>query len=140
MANRIATILGVGFLLVGVLGFFAPGVAGMHLSMVHNVVHLATGAVSLWIGLKGSPAAARGFCLAFGAVYLLLGVAGFVAGSPAGTPLPGPGDDRMLKLIPGMLELGTRDHIVHIVLGALYLIGGVATRTVASAPPPARAA
>jgi hypothetical protein len=34
-----------------------------------------------------------------------------------------------------MLELGTIDHLIHIVLGALFIIGGVATK-VAPAPAP----
>ncbi|HEY0160754.1 MAG TPA: DUF4383 domain-containing protein [Thermoanaerobaculia bacterium] len=133
MANRVATILGIGFLLVGVLGFVAPSVLGMHLSGAHNVVHLVTGAVSLYLGLKGSPSAAKTFCVAFGAVYLLLGVAGFVAGSDGAPGVPGPHDTRLLKLIPGTLEFGTMDHIVHILLGAIYLIGGLMTRPVHAA-------
>lgn len=131
MANRIATILGAGFLLVGVLGFVAPDALGMHLSAVHSIVHLLTGAVSLWLGLKGSPAAARNFCIAFGAVYLLLGVAGFLFGATAdpSSGVPGPHDARMLKVIPGAFEVGTADHVVHILLGAIYLIGGFTTKT-----------
>ena len=124
MANRIATILGAVFLLVGILGFVSPHLLGMHLSQAHNIVHLATGAVSLWLGLKGSPSAARTFCIVFGAVYLLLGVAGFVAGD---------GADRMLRLLPGQLEFGTPDHVVHILLGAIYLIGGFTTKPVTAA-------
>jgi hypothetical protein len=130
MANRIATILGIGFLLVGIIGFVAPGVLGMHLSAAHNIVHLVTGVVSLYLGLKGSPSAAKTFCVAFGAVYVLLGIAGFVAGGDAAPGVPGPHDARLLKLIPGTLEFGTADHIVHILLGALYLVGGLMTRTV----------
>ena len=130
MANRIATILGIGFLLVGVLGFLMPAVLGMHLSAAHNVVHLVTGAVSLWLGLKGTVSAAKTFCIVFGAVYLLLGVAGFVAGADAAPGVPGPHDARLLKLIPGTLEFGTMDHAVHILLGAVYLLGGLMTRAV----------
>jgi hypothetical protein len=121
MANRVATILGIGFLLVGVVGFIAPDILGMHLTLAHNIVHLVTGAVSLWLGLKGTPSAAKNFCVVFGLVYLLLGVAGFVAGS---------GAEKMLELLPGQLMFGRMDHIVHILLGAVYLIGGFATRTV----------
>lgn len=131
MANRIATILGIGFLLVGIAGFVMPGVLGMHLSLAHNLVHLISGAVSLWLGLKGTPQAAKTFCLVFGAVYLLLGIAGFVAGGD-GTPsegIPHGNDTRMLKVLPGQLEFGTMDHIVHVLLGALYLVGGIMTRT-----------
>ena len=135
MANRIATILGIGFLLVGVLGFLMPAVLGMHLSAAHNVVHLVTGAVSLWLGLKGTVSAAKTFCIVFGLVYLLLGVAGFVAGADAEPGVPGPHDARPLKILPGTLEFGTMDHGVHILLGAVYLIGGLMTRTVVAARP-----
>jgi hypothetical protein len=123
MANRVATILGIGFLLVGVIGFVAPGILGMHLTLAHNIVHLVTGAVSLWLGLKGTPGAAKSFCIIFGLVYLLLGVAGFAMGT---------GEDKMLTLIPDQLMFGQMDHIVHVLLGAIYLIGGFATRTVAA--------
>ena len=133
MSNRVATILGIGFLLVGILGLAVPSALGMHLSAAHNVVHLVTGAVSLWLGLKGSPSAAKTFCVAFGAVYLLLGVAGFVAGGDGAPGVPGPHDARLLKLIPGTLEFGTVDHVVHILLGAIYLIGGLLTRPVHAA-------
>ena len=121
MANRVATILGIGFLLVGIVGFLAPTILGMHLTLAHNIVHLVTGAVSLWLGLKGTPSSAKMFCIIFGLVYLLLGVAGFLSGT---------GDDKMLELLPGQLMFGRMDHIVHILLGAIYLIGGFATRTV----------
>ncbi|HEX6083693.1 MAG TPA: DUF4383 domain-containing protein [Thermoanaerobaculia bacterium] len=121
MANRVATILGIGFLLVGIVGFIAPTILGMHLTLAHNIVHLVTGAVSLWLGLKGTASTARTFCIVFGLVYLLLGVAGFVMGT---------GDEKMLELLPGQLMFGRMDHIVHVLLGAIYLIGGFATKTV----------
>ena len=130
MANRVATILGAGFLLIGIIGFFAPTLLGMHLSATHSIIHLVTGAVSLYLGLKGSPSAARTFCIAFGLVYLLLGVAGFVTGSSMQPGVPGPHDAKMMKVVPGHFEVGTADHIVHILLGAIYLIGGFMTRTV----------
>ena len=130
MANRIATILGIGFLLVGLLGFVMPGLLGAHLSIAHNLVHIVSGAAALWLGLKGSPQAAKTFCVVFGAVYLLLGVAGFVAGTDASpsTGIPHGNDTRMLKVIPGQLEFGTVDHVIHVLLGAVFLAGGLATR------------
>ncbi len=54
MAKKIATILGIGVLLVGILGFVVPDLLGTHLSMLHSVVHIATGIVALWLGLFGS--------------------------------------------------------------------------------------
>jgi hypothetical protein len=131
MAKTVSTILGAGFLLVGLLGFVVPGFLGAHLSMAHNVVHIVSGALALYFGLKGTLASARLFCLVFGAVYALLGVVGFLAGSP-GSPSAGihgtSPDDRMFKLLPGVLELGTPDHLIHIVLGAAFLAGGFLTK------------
>src|ERR1044071_5052560 len=53
---------------------------GMHLSAAHNVVLLLSGAVAIYIGLMATQATGRTFCLVFGAVYGLFGLAGFVAG------------------------------------------------------------
>jgi hypothetical protein len=131
MAKTIATILGIGFILAGLLGIIAPGVLGLHTSTAHNLVHLITGAVSLYIGLRGTLAGAKMFCLVFGAVYLLLGVVGFLLGTAqsvtAGMPGMSP-DNRLFKLIPGVLEFGTSDHIVHILLGLIFLIGALLTK------------
>jgi Domain of unknown function (DUF4383) len=129
MAKRIATILGIVFILVGLAGFAAPGLLGTHLSIAHNIVHLVSGAVSLYFGTKGTLAQARLFCLIFGAVYGLLGVVGFIAGH-ADSPspgVPGPHDSRLLKVIPGVLEFGTMDHVIHIALGVIFLIAGFMT-------------
>ena len=120
MANRIATILGVLFLLVGLIGFAMPGLLGAHLTPAHNVVHLVSGAISLWLGLKGTPSGAKTFCLVFGLVYLLLGICGFLLGS---------GDDKMLTILPDQLMFGTMDHIIHVALGVIFLIGGLTTKT-----------
>jgi hypothetical protein len=119
MAKTIATILGVVFILVGLVGFAAPGLLGAHLSPAHNVIHLVSGAIALYLGLKGSLSATKMFCLIFGAVYLLLGVVGFAVGT---------GADRMFQVIAGTLELGTMDHIIHVVLGLIFLVGGLMTK------------
>jgi hypothetical protein len=118
MAKTIATILGVVFILVGLLGFVMPNLLGAHLNTTHNLVHLISGAAALYLGLAGSLSAARMFCLAFGAVYLLLGLVGFAMGT---------GDDRMFR-VGDLLHLGTMDHIIHILLGIVFLIGGLMTR------------
>lgn len=131
MAKTICTILGVVFLLVGIAGFVAPGLLGTHLSLAHNLVHIISGALALYFGLAGSLSGARAFCLAFGAVYLLLGIVGFLIGG-AGPVSPGmPGmtpDSHLFKVIPGTLELGTMDHVVHVLLGIVFLAGGLLTR------------
>ncbi len=122
MARTIAKLLGVVFLIVGIAGFGVPGLLGAHLSPAHNVIHLVSGAVSLYLGLKGSLSAVKTFGLVFGAVYLLLGIAGFALGTTAD------GHTAMLRLIPNVLELGQTDHIIHIMIGGLYLAGALGTQ------------
>jgi hypothetical protein len=128
MAKRICTILGAVLLLVGVVGFVNHDLMGTHLSTTHNLVHIISGALALYLGLKGTLGAARTFCLVFGAVYLLLGVAGFLFGGQGTPGVPGPADSRLLKVLPNVLELGTVDHVIHILLGILFLIGGLLTK------------
>jgi hypothetical protein len=128
MAKTMSTILGIIFLLVGLLGFAAPNLMGMHLNPFHNIVHLVSGALALYFGLKGTWESARTFCLIFGIVYALLGVAGFLFG----------GADRLLRIVPGQFELMTPDHVVHLILGALFIIGGLSRPVVAQTPAASR--
>ena len=131
MAKTICKILGVVFLLVGIIGFVMPDLLGTHLSPVHNIIHIASAIVALYLGFAGSLSAARLFCIVFGAVYLLLGVVGFIAGGGGEHTLagmPGANDDNLWKVIAGQLELGKMDHFVHLLLGIVFLIGGFLTK------------
>ena len=114
MVTRTTTFGGAFLVVVGLLGFAAPAFAGMHLSPLNNVVHLLSGAAAIYFGLIATPATARTFCKVFGAVYGLIGLAGFVAGGP----------DYTFTIIPGALVLGTMDHLVHLILGAIFLSVG----------------
>jgi hypothetical protein len=122
MAKTVATLLGVVFILVGIVGFVSPNLLGAHLGKLHNVVHLVSGAISLYMGTKGSLSGARNFCIIFGLIYGLLGVVGYFVGT---------GPEHMLEL--PRLMLGTRDHIIHIALGVLYLIGGFGSKSSSAA-------
>jgi hypothetical protein len=117
MAKTICKILGVVFLLVGVIGFASPNLLGAHLTPPHNVVHILSGVVALYFGFAGSLGGAKAFCLVFGVVYLALGVLGLALGQPP---------DRMW--IVGPLHLGTADHGIHCLLGILFLAGGLFTK------------
>jgi len=119
MAKTVCKILGVVFLLVGLCGFVSPGLLGAHLALVHNVVHIVSGAIALYLGFAGSLSGAKAFCLVFGIVYLALGVLGMAFGT---------GADRMLML--GPLHLGQSDHSIHILLGVVFLAGGLFTKRV----------
>ena len=120
MAKTVAKIIGVVFILVGLAGFVMPHLLNTHLTFTHNIVHLLSGAVALYFGFAGSLSGARLFCIVFGIVYALLGVCGFLLGT---------GPDRMFDALMALgLHLGTMDHIVHILLGVVFLIGGLMTR------------
>jgi hypothetical protein len=85
MLHRIAIGFGVVFLLVGVFGF-VPGLTPnghflgiFHVNPAHNIIHLLTGAVALFCGLR-SGYAAQLFFRVFGVVYGLVAILGFVMG------------------------------------------------------------
>lgn len=132
MAKTICKILGVVFLVVGLAGFAAPGLLGAHLNLPHNLIHIISGAIALYLGFAGTLSAARLFCLVFGAVYLLLGILGFVLGAPGVSTVAGMAsmgsDPNLWKVIPGQLEWGRMDHIIHVLLGIIFLIGGFLTK------------
>src|SRR4029079_8876667 len=103
-ADGVGRVVGWACLLLDALCFAPPGLMGAHLSPAHNLIHLVTGIVSLYFGTAGSAAGARAFCLSFGAVYALLGIAGMLAGTPGTPSMPGmPADARLLRVIPGTL-------------------------------------
>ena len=130
MAKTICKLLGVVFLLVGIIGFVKPDLMGTHLSMAHNLVHILSGILALYFGFAASLSAARGFALAFGAVYLLLGIVGFIMGAPGSSTIANMTmeDGRLWKVIPGTLELGTADHAIHVLLGIVFLAGALMTK------------
>lgn len=117
MAKGIAKILGVVLMLVGIAGFARPDLLGTHLNTPHNIVHLVSGALALYFGFAGSLKGAKGFCIVFGLVYLLLAVAGWFAGNPP---------EHMWSV--ASLTLGTRDHLLHGVLGIIFLLSGLMTK------------
>jgi hypothetical protein len=75
---------------------------------------LLSGALALCFGLNASTVVARVFCIVLGALYGLLGLAGFVAG----------GQEYSLTIIPGSLVLGAMNHLAHLVLGVIFLSVG----------------
>ena len=119
MAKTVCKILGVVFLLVGVLGFVMPDLLNTHLTPAHNAVHIVSGAIALYFGFAGSLSAAKMFALVFGVVYLGLGILGMAMGT---------GEDRMWMV--GPLHFGQADHGIHILLGVIFLAGGLFTKRV----------
>lgn len=114
MARTVCKLLGVVFVLVGFAGFFNDHLLGAHLDKYHNLVHIVSGIVALYFGFAGSLSGAKGFCLLFGIVYLALGFLGWFIGA---------GGDHMFMV--GPLHLAKIDHGIHILLGVIFLAGGL---------------
>jgi Domain of unknown function (DUF4383) len=117
MAKTVCKILGVVLILVGLLGFVQPRFLGAHLFGAHNGVHIVSGIIALYFGFAGSLASAKIFTLVFGVVYLALGILGLTMGT---------GAERMWNV--GPLELGQVDHGIHVLLGVIFLAGGLFTK------------
>ncbi|MDR5683702.1 MAG: DUF4383 domain-containing protein [Armatimonadota bacterium] len=82
MAKTYAQVVGVVLIVVGLLGFIASdllaSLLGAAPSLVHNVIHLATGLIGAYIGFS-AVSAARSFAQVFGVIYALVALLGFVA-------------------------------------------------------------
>lgn len=135
IAKKAATALGVVFIAIGILGFTNPALGGTHLSPLHNLIHIVSGMTALYFGRMCVSEQTRIFCIIFGLAYFLLGVAGFALGTPTivmSMVVDSPtvllrADLAVLRLIPDILELGARDHLLHVLLGGVFVVAGLAT-------------
>lgn len=118
MAKIISKLLGIIFILVGLCGFVAPNLLGMHLTLTHNIIHLISGALALFFGFESSSSAARNFCLIFGITYFLLGALGFFAPNIIASLL------HANDVANTATDL-TPDNLVHIILGGIFFMGGL---------------
>ena len=125
MTTKLCQILGAVLLAVGVMGFAKPDLLGMHLTPMHNVVHLASGALALYFG-TAAPHGARAFCAIFGTIYLLLGVAGIVAPDAVARLIGHAPLDDARALMP--------DNLVHLLLGGVLVFAALATTRVGALP------
>ena len=121
MAKTVCKVLGVVFVLVGIAGFAKQNLLGAHLNPPHNLVHIVSGVIALYFGFAGSTSGAKGFSLIFGVVYLALGILGLVLGNAA--------MERMWDV--GPLHLAFVDHGIHILLGVVFLAGGLFSKDTA---------
>jgi hypothetical protein len=81
-------IVGIVLTLAGIVGLAmttsqdkVAEVAGLDVNLTHNLVHLATGLVGLYVGFMALRHA-RSFAIVFGVVYAALGVWGLIEGGP----------------------------------------------------------
>jgi len=117
MAKTLCKVGGLIFLIVGLAGFAMPNLLGFHLTPIHNIVHILTGAIALYLGFAGSYDGAKTFCLIFGVVYLLLAILGFMAPGIVASILGHPGPVTAGDLMP--------DNVFHLLVGIVFLAVGM---------------
>lgn len=116
MAKKLAMVLGVVFILVGILGFIPNPIVGedgyFATDMLHNIVHLLSGIVLVIAAGKG--AAARMSLIVVGVIYLVVTVLGFL--------MPSGGK------ILGLITINSADNYLHLALTAVLLLGGLMSK------------
>ena len=100
-----AQIIGIILLLVGLLGFFmsSPLLGIFEVNMLHNLVHIITGAVFLWAGFaKKAPVKKINQWL--GVIYVIVGVIGFFGALEFLNVAGGNDPDNWLHLVIGVVS------------------------------------
>jgi len=126
--QRVATVSGILFLLVGALGFVADATGhsmmnmstGMLLGLfpvnaLHNVVHILFGVWGVWAGRSAGRSV--GYALGSGAAYLVLAICGML------TPV-----------LLGIVPIGGYDVVLHLVLAVVLAGAGFWAMWFAPAP------
>ena len=125
--NRVcALILGIIFLLLGVIGFVTPtenntGVQAIFTifdsDTIHNVFYILVGLLGIISSFTGY---FRTFNKVFGVVFIVLGLLGLISGLyfPAGSY----GTDHGLFL--GLTHMNAGDHILHLITGVIAAVVG----------------
>ena len=122
MARTVAAVFGAVYLLAGIVGFISgsPAFGLFEVNAVHNIVHLALGAILLF-GATSTAAAVQA-TRGVGGLLLVLGILGFIV--PTGF---------------GLVPLGGNDIWLHLGTGAILLVVGfMATSEAAAAWRPER--
>ena len=123
-AQVFALVIGLTLVAVGIAGFFynasfATGddvprdavIGILDVNAWHNLVHIATGVAGLV--LAGSYDGARLLALGGGALYLVVAVAGFIAGDGG--------------VLLGLIPVNTEDNLLHLLIAIAGLGAGFAT-------------
>ncbi|MFQ3318341.1 MAG: hypothetical protein ACI8UR_000850 [Natronomonas sp.] len=108
--KTVALVFGAVFVLVGILGPVLGGAEGNLIvfgrNYIHDVIHLASGLVGIGAGLAAGGKYAGEYLKGFGAVYLVVTIAGFLASG----------------LLGDLIGLNMADNVLHLVL-AIALLG-----------------
>jgi hypothetical protein len=120
-ASLYAGVVGAVLVVAGLVGFFysssfgSPGsvddvIGVLDVNAWHNIVHLLTGGLGL-LAFAAGPRASRTYALAFGAIYIVIAIWGFIIGSG--------------ESILGFIPINTEDNVLHVVLGVFGIGAGL---------------
>jgi len=117
MVKTAATLFGIVFLAIGILGF-VPGITSDQMLLgifmvnpAHSVVHIASGIVALLCAMSGA-GASRVYFQIFGIVYGLVAILGFVQGN---------------AILLGMISNNNADTWLHTGIAVVSLFLGLGT-------------
>jgi hypothetical protein len=111
LVKPLAVLLGLALLAAGVAGYVMKPMPVLSVNALHNIVHLASGALAL-VAVAAGYGAARLYLIVFGLVYAAVAAAGFAK------------IDQVVQL----LALNPPDNFLHAAIGAVCLIVGFGSR------------
>jgi hypothetical protein len=114
MVRTFALVVGVVFLLLGILGFFMNPLLGIFaVNWAHNLIHLLVGVLGIAAWYYADYA--RLYCQVLGVFFLVIGIVGFVPGVTTA-------DGMML----GLVQVDYAGNVLHLAVGAVAALFGFA--------------
>lgn len=109
LVRPLTWILGVVLLLVGLLGFLlsSPLLGLFEVDSLHNIIHIASGALALILVSMGY-SMARMYLILFGIIYLVVAAIGYV----------------QQTTVLGLFMVNYADNVLHAVIAAACLVVG----------------
>ncbi len=114
MAKKLAQVMGIILLIIGILGFI-PGVTNNELlfgafsvNAAWNIIYIIIGLIGAYVGMS-APASAKTYLQIFGVIYAIWAILGFVYGD---------------SLILGFIANNSADNWLHVVIALILLYGG----------------
>lgn len=114
MAKKLAQVLGIVLLIIGILGFI-PGVTTdgalfgtFAVNTAWNIMYIVFGLIGVYVGMS-APASSKTYLQIFGVIYAIWAILGFVYG-----------DDQIL----GFIANNNADNWLHVVIALIALYGG----------------
>ncbi len=112
MAKKLGLVLGIVFVLIGLLGFLKMSLVGPEglfmTNTLHDLVHLITGLIFIFVAMKSVDSLGIVFKV-FGIIYLVVAILGFMVGE---------------GMVLGILNVNGADNVLHLILGVVILFFG----------------